>query len=129
MSHIIAIKPLSQHPTAVRQRRLRLENAPCIDRKEAADRKKCRAKIDSRKRKLAEIRYQPNQTVAFWNEAVRHHTRGRDTGYAAIAMEMPEWIVAEFFREIELWKANHTPVRQHLAAVNARIVARKRGAK
>lgn len=129
MSHIIAIKPLSQHPTAVRQRRLRLENAPCIDRKEAADRKKCRAKIDSRKRKLAEIRYQPKQTVARWNEAVRHHTRGRDTGYAAIAMEIPEWIVAEFFFEIDAWKFDPKSIREHLAAVNARIMARKRGAK
>lgn len=129
MSQLIAIKPLSQNLSAVYQRRLRLENAPCIERKDAADRKKKRAKIDARRRSRNGSRYQPKQTVARWNDAVRHHTRGRDTGYTAIAMEIPEWIVAEFFIEIEAWKANHTPVRKHLAAVNARILARKRGAK
>lgn len=129
MNQIIATKPLSQNPSAVYQRRLRLENAPCIERKDASDRKKKRAKIDARRRSWNGSRYQPKQTVARWNDAVRHHTRGRDTGYTAIAMEIPEWIVAEFFIEIEAWKANHTPVRDHLAAVNARILARKRGAK
>ena len=129
MNQIIATRPLSQNRSAVYQRRLRLENAPCIERKDAADRKKKRAKIDARRRSWNGSRYQPKQTVARWNDAVRHHTRGRDTGYTAIAMEIPEWIVAEFFIEIEAWKANNTPVRDHLAAVNARILARKRGAK
>lgn len=129
MSQLIATKPLSQLPAEVKLRQMVLDGNQTIEKYRASARRLKRSKLDAKYRSKNERRYHPRQTVARWNEAVRHHTRGRDTGYTSIAMEIPEWIVAEFFAEIEAWKANHTPPRQHLEAVNARIMARKRGAK
>lgn len=126
MSLLISTKPLSQQKEAVRRRQMILEGDPRIDVEKEKDRKRRRKAIDEKKRRRAVQKFKMPLTLSHWTEIARHRSRGRDTGYTAIATNLPEWIVAIFFKHIDVWDKQHANIRSHIDSVKAEIRERAR---
>jgi hypothetical protein len=113
-------KPLSQTPSAIRHRQLRLNDDPKAAQYAESLRKYIGMKRDAKLR-IGVAGNVIDVKTPRWNEIAHLHAAGRDTGRIAIYLNMPEWIVKILVQHIDMTNAGQGTASQNLEAANKAI--------